>query len=1001
MQITNKNGELNLVFYIENSISSGVRKIADKVRLDVQRVTGAMPEYVENLNAIRGNILIFANPDNSPVMRQLELEKKIDLSNVRGKREVYNFSVIETPFFELPGIKSAIVICGSDKRGLIYGLFHLSELMGVSPLVDWCDVMPSKQDVVTIDSSMNVITKEPSVRFRGFFINDEWPATGNWCNHNFGGFNANMYEHVFELLLRMKGNYLWPAMWSGRFSDDGPGLANAELADELGVVMGASHHEPCCRAGEEYRYLRGKDSEYGDAWNFRSNEKGITKFWEDGLKRNGKFENVITVGMRGEADTAIMQNATLKDNIDLLRDVIKTQNRLIKKYVNEDIMQVPRMLALYKEVEPYFYGDKKTKGLMNDSELDGVTLMLCDDNHGNLRTVPTEKMRKHKGGYGMYYHFDYHGSPYSYEWVNTTALPKVKEQMSAAYDFGIRDLWIVNVGDVLTNEFPLNYFLDLAYDYEKYSAEEYTTQQYTKEWVKFNFPSLNAEQNSDVNFILNTYTKLAHMRRTECIKPDTYHPVNFREADTILNLAEEVIAKASKLYAQFVKPSCQAAAVTLGWNEEGIKAGENIPADNVCAQKEGAGLFTQVLFPAMGTMNVLRMQIFSGKNKWFAKHGCLVANDYAEIVKQCLNFDKILVDEVDKIDGGKFYAEGWSEHFGFKNWCEADSQYPTYTYVEPTRKGRVIFFAEGSEKTTTGQDWTDRTLKIDAFKNPEVTETAVYLANCFIPGVPYEASLKNEGSSDLFLNMRIEKCSLGHGLTTPAQLEKIVITIDREKLAKASVKKDVLTIKANDGHGAGINVFVEIDAEVPECNYPAGTYVQTGSYISMEAVNYSASESGAWNSQWKKLPDYGKTAGAVKSFPVTETFPKGKGAPYVEYTFAAAADGVYSFDFFLNPSNPAYKDNKLQFIAEVNGNKILKDVVESNFVVGDNQEPWSTDVTNNIRVSSVYEFCKKGLNTLRVYPVTPNVVLEKVVVYQANTIVPDSYLGASETYRIK
>ena len=166
--------------------------------------------------------------------------------------------------------------------------------------------------------------------------------------------------------------------------------------------MGASHHEPCCRQGEEYSHVRGKGSVYGDAWNFNTNEKGITRFWEDGLKRSGKFENVITVGMRGEADTAILgREATLADNIDLLRRVLKTQNGLIKKYVNKDLDKVPRMLALYKEVEPYFYGDETTPGLMGDPELEGVTLMLCDDNYGNLRTLPTKEMLPHKGGYGM------------------------------------------------------------------------------------------------------------------------------------------------------------------------------------------------------------------------------------------------------------------------------------------------------------------------------------------------------------------------------------------------------------------------------------------------------------------------------------------------------------------------------------------------------------------------------------------------------------------------
>ncbi|HOV40497.1 MAG TPA: glycosyl hydrolase 115 family protein, partial [Oscillospiraceae bacterium] len=409
-----ENGE-EALFYQEKEAFSGVNKIAAKVMHDVELVFGVSPKATYDRKKLAKNSIVYGTIGHSPVLDELNEKKIINLSIIEGKREVYLFQVIDNPF---EGVEKAVVIAGSDKRGTIYGLFHLSELLGVSPLVDWCDVKPKPKSVVYLSGNLKYISKEPSVRFRGFFINDEWPAFGNWTMKNFGGFNANMYDHVFELLLRLKGNYLWPAMWSSRFSDDGPGLASHELANEYGVIMGASHHEPCLRYGEEYRYLRGKDSIYGDAWNFRTNREGIIKFWEDGLKRSGKFENVITIGMRGEADTAIMGNdATLADNINLLRDVIKTQNRLIKECVNQNLSEVPRMLALYKEVEPFFYGDENTPGLMGYEELEDVIIMLCDDNHGNLRTLPTEKMRSHKGGYGMYYHFDYHGGPISYEWI--------------------------------------------------------------------------------------------------------------------------------------------------------------------------------------------------------------------------------------------------------------------------------------------------------------------------------------------------------------------------------------------------------------------------------------------------------------------------------------------------------------------------------------------------------------------------------------------------------
>ncbi len=943
------------VFVCDENEFSGVKKIADKVCLDVERVTGKKPKVDTTGSASESESLLFATLGKATLAEKLASENGLtaEVSNITGKRECYIFSVRS----------DKIIIIGSDKRGTIYGLFHLSELLGVSPLVDWAGVLPAHREAVELEEGVTV-TKEPSVRFRGFFINDEWPAYGNFTTHNFGGFNAKMYEHVFELLLRLKGNYLWPAMWSAQFSLDGPGLANAELADELGVIMGASHHEPCCRNGEEYRYVRGPGSIYGDAWNFWKNREGITKFWEDGLKRNGKFENVITVGMRGEADTAIMQNATLADNINLLRDVLKTQNRLIRENVNSDLDKVPRMLALYKEVEPYFYGDKHTKGLMDDPELEGVTLMLCDDNHGNLRTVPTEAMRSHKGGYGMYYHFDYHGSPYSYEWFNTNYLPKVKEQMTAAFEFGIRELWIVNMGDILTNEFPLSYFLNLAYDYDTYSKPDFTTAEYTKRWVSAQFNYFDDKRKAEVADILIKATKIANMRRTECIQPDTFAPETFNEGNIMLSAANELIARTEALL-------------------------KDVPEDQI------AGFYSQLYLPVCGDLNILRMQLYSGKNRFYAERNAVVANDYAEKMKKCYAYDKAIVDACDKVGGGRFYGMGWSEHFGFRNWCEANNHYPVYMYVEPTRKKRVTVWAEGCDLYTTGQDWTFRDGLLTAFKNPKVNEARIKIADCCEGGVELKVSSDTE-----WLSWTLENADDEEGLHG---LRVLTIRINREKLAAQAEKKALVKIEGNDGHGARILVNIHVDAREPEVNVNSttgNTFVQTEDYISIEAPHFARSKG------FEVLEGYGKTLGAVKACDITKSFaPGAAAAPFVEYAFALNKDfvektgGLMAFDFYLNPSNPAYKDNKLAFIAEINGKKLLKDVVDSDkFAVGDNQEPWGTDVTNNIRIATVYADCHAGLNSVKLSPVTPNIVLEKIVIHEANKTMPKSYLGAPETF---
>ena len=415
------NGEA-ATFLLEEECYSGVAKIAEKVCGDVELVTGIRPvtrriskTYLDEQKESEYVVLV-GTVGKSSVLEKLN--GRVPLDKIRGKRESFLFQIVDN------GTKATLVIAGSDKRGTIYGLFHLSEYMGVSPWVHFSDVLPEKRKKLTLTEKDNMISREPSVKYRGFFINDEWPAFGSWTFEHFGGFTEEMYDLIFETLLRLKGNYLWPAMWTSSFSLDGPGDAKARLADEYGIVMSNSHHEPCLRHSEEWDLVRGEDSVYGNEWNYVTNREGLLRYWRDGLQRNGKFENIITIGMRGERDSMMLgSDATLKQNIDLLKDIITEQRKLIAECINSD---APQMIALYKEVEAYFYGNEgMMDGLKDWDGLDGVTFMLCEDNFGNMRTLPTAELKNRKGGWGMYYHFDYHGGPISYEWVNSSYLPKI------------------------------------------------------------------------------------------------------------------------------------------------------------------------------------------------------------------------------------------------------------------------------------------------------------------------------------------------------------------------------------------------------------------------------------------------------------------------------------------------------------------------------------------------------------------------------------------------
>lgn len=954
---------------LEQSAFPGVIRVTEKVAHDVELVSGKKPQILvekeipETLESSGEDwTIIAATKGKSSFLKKLEEAGSAELKELEQKRECYAWIF---PEIKNRTKSNLLVIAGSDKRGTIYGLFHLSEMLGVSPFVDWCGLMPPKQEKIELREDMACISKEPSVRYRGFFINDEWPAFGNWCNHNFGGFNAKAYDHVFELLLRLKGNYLWPAMWSARFADDGPGLLNAELADEYGIIMGMSHHEPCLRQGEEYKYLRGKNSVYGDAWNFRTNREGITKFWEDGLKRSGKFENVITVGMRGEADTAIMgKNATLEDNIQLLRDVLKTQKKLIQEHVNPDLTRVPRMIALYKEVEEFFYGDEKTKGLMGAEELEDVILMLCDDNYGNLRTLPTEEMRKHAGGYGMYYHLDYHGWPVSYEWINSSYLPKIWEQMSMAYDFGVRELWMVNVGDIATQEFPLSFFLDMAYDFDRWGSRALNcTQEYTRKWVRQQFGSVEEETQDTIADILEQYTKIIHRRRPEALNPETYHPVQEKESSRIFEEAEQLLKKLQDVYETIEKTKPQ-----------------NLSA-----------FIALVYYPAFGTMNLVKMQILAGWNHYYANLGAVCANDYVDEVERCMEQDRKAVEMYHQMDQGRWYGMGMSQHIGFTHWNEDECRNPVVMRVIPLKKRSILVAADGTAQHAEGSPWLDNTMKLKDFLNPDCTRASVTLYSRSDLKAEYKV-LKKPG----WLSVEPMEGWLDGVSQKKVRLN---LTLIKQRLPETNQDtiQDSLEIATPEG-----KCEITVPVYTGNLQDKKNVFVDTMGYLSIEAAHYVNSVPGNYKDRqvkFENLQGYGKTNSAMKAFPSDACTVPGQDAPYLEYQFVLEESGTYEAEFYMQPSNPVTRENQLLYAVRINEEMTeTVNAVEKDYQVGDQAEKWAEGVLSQIRRQTVSIKCRAGFNTLRVYHVTPGFVLEKIVIYPMGEKPEESYLGPAETY---
>lgn len=395
-----------------------------------------------------------------------------------------------------------LIILGSDKRGTIYGIYELSRQLGVSPWYWMADAPIAKHKEVYVKPGIYT-DGEPKVKYRGIFINDEWPSFGTWCNNQFGGVNSKAYSKIFELLLRLRANYFWPAMWATAFNEDD--VLNPKVADEMGIVMGTSHHEPMMRAHKEYTKRR---DEVGP-WDYASNPKRIEKFFTEGIEKSKDYENIITIGMRGDGDVA-MGTGDDADNIKTLGKVIDAQRRIISKVHGRKASDIPQLWAIFTEVQRYYDAGFTVP--------DDVTLLFCDNNWGYVRRMGNSHERKRKGGLGMYYHIDMNGGPWNDRWVNTTTVPKLREQLNLAYKSGIDRIWIINVGDLKPKEMPIDFIMNYAWNPDAIQPGD--EQRYLESFAASIFGSEHAVEIAD---IIAKYSKYNLWRKPEVQYPGIFN----------------------------------------------------------------------------------------------------------------------------------------------------------------------------------------------------------------------------------------------------------------------------------------------------------------------------------------------------------------------------------------------------------------------------------------------------------------------------------------------
>ncbi len=598
--------------FVDPNDYAGVLRATHDLQADVVRATDLKPNLVNALDHLSNNVIIVGTIGKSAIIDRLIREHKIDASPITGKWESFMVQVVPNP---LPRITSALVIAGSDKRGTIFGIYDLSEEIGVSPWYWWADVPVEHRDGLFVKAG-RYVEGPPAVKYRGIFLNDEAPSLTRWVKEKYGNYNHAFYAKVFELLLRLKANYLWPAMWNNAFAEDDP--LNPKLADEYGIVMGTSHHEPMMRAWQEW-----KDHGKGP-WDYSTNGEELRNFWQDGIQRNNHYESLVTLGMRGNGDEPMVQGGA-GANTTLLETIVADQRKIIGEITQRDPSTVPQVWALYKEVQEYY-----EKGMRVP---DDVTLLWCDDNWGNLRRLPTSDEVKRRGGAGIYYHFDYVGDPRSYKWLNTVPITKVWEQMNLAHEYGANQIWIVNVGDLKPMEFPIEFFLDLARAPQRWPREKIA--EFTGLWAAREFGPRYAQE---IAGIISKYTKFNGRRKPELLEPETFSLVDYQEADRVADEWKAITEEAESIY-------------------------QALP------ENKRDAFFELVLYPTKASAQVAELYIAVGRNHLYASQGRSSANDLAEQARSLFQADAALAYEYNlTLAHGKWNHMMDQTHIGYTSW---------------------------------------------------------------------------------------------------------------------------------------------------------------------------------------------------------------------------------------------------------------------------------------------------------------------------------------------
>ncbi|HAH55258.1 MAG TPA: hypothetical protein DCM02_08255 [Flavobacterium sp.] len=904
-----------------------VKTVAAHFQNDVALVTKTKPVLQNSLPT--KTMILIGSIEKSGFIKQLIAEKKIDTKAIESQWERYIYQVVSNPF---PGVETALVICGSDRRGTAYGVFDLSKQMGVSPFYWWAD-MPVKQHEQVFVSAETYLSKAPNVKFRGIFINDEQWGLGPWATKIFepevGTLGPKTYSKVFEMMLRLKANYLWPSMKHKKSFYQVAG--NKEMADKYAIAVGSSHHEPL-----HINTTLDWKKKINGPWQYDINKYRIDSAWNNRVKETADYENIYTMGMRGADDKGMEGDLSVDQQAKLLSSIISNQREILKKHHKQPLTDVPQVLTVYKEVLKLY-----NEGL---EVPDDMTIVWPDDNYGYIQQLNSWKEKNRKGGTGVYYHLSYLGRPQSYVWLATVHPLLIWKELNRAYNTGADRLWIFNVGDIKPHEQQIEYCMDLAWDFPVNKPQEALFRM--KDWYTNNFGEELGESSYQM---MMEYYHLAFERKPEFMGWDRLEPAtpvvnseysynNYGELDRRLERFNRLEQKMQSVYAQ-VPESYKSAFYQL------------------------------VYYPIAGSKLLNEKLLYAQINRIYAKQGRALTNEYA--LKSKLAFDsiKLITENFRKLENGK-----WNEMMSWWSF--------KYSYMPPVDSISI------PNKAIMGVDFDGN--DVDNPHNPihalplcSSIDRETFTFEIYNKGaVPFKWKACTD-SKWLKVNKSKGNCSTQ---------ERVEILVDWT-LIPAGNNLGKITIK---GAGETFTLQVPaFNCPQNELDSMQGRFVEKDGVIAINAASFSKANNKN-EYQWTVIDNFGQAGKVVTILPDTlrrigHDWDLTLNAPSLEYNFYTFSSGWINALTYTLPTHAINKQRGCLYAVAIDNQppKII------DFSTRELSETWKQNVQRNSAIGeSKHYIAKPGKHVFKVWAIDPDVVFDRFIINLGG--LRKSYLGPLE-----